>query len=34
MVIGMYYHMYPPAKDAVKQMCNCARHREPMKAAA
>jgi len=26
MVVAMYYHMYPPAKDAVRAMCTCARH--------
>jgi hypothetical protein len=34
MVIGMYYHVYPPAKDALKMVCSCARHREPMSKAA
>jgi len=34
MVIAMYYHMYPPARDAVKPMCTCARHPAPMAAAA
>lgn len=34
MVGAMYYHMYPPAKDAVMMMCTCARHRAPLAAAA
>lgn len=35
MVVAMYYHVYPPARDAVKMMCTCARHREtPFSAAA
>jgi len=27
MVIGMYYHVFPPAADANKVVCTCARHR-------
>jgi hypothetical protein len=34
MVVAMYYHLYPPARDAVKMMCTCARHPQPTKAAA
>jgi len=34
MVVAMYYHVYPPARDAVKVMCTCARHRAPVTAAA
>jgi len=34
MVGAMYYHMYPPAKDAVQMMCTCARHRAPARLAA
>ena len=35
MVVAMYYHVYPPARDAVKMMCTCARHRhDPIAAAA
>jgi hypothetical protein len=31
----MYYHIYPPARDAVKAMCTCAhRPRSPFAAAA
>ena len=26
MVVAMYYHVYPPARDAVKMMCTCAHH--------
>ena len=33
-LVGMYYHMYPPAQDAVKMMCTCARHPAPVAAAA
>jgi hypothetical protein len=29
MVVAMYYHIYPPARDAVKMMCTCAHHRAP-----
>ena len=29
MVVAMYYHTYPPARDTVKAMCMCARHRTP-----
>ncbi|HJQ11166.1 MAG TPA: hypothetical protein VJ840_09065 [Gemmatimonadaceae bacterium] len=36
MVVAMYYHVYPPARDAVKMACTCAshRHRAPIAAAA
>ena len=34
MVIGMYYHMYPPAQETARPMCACARHRSPLAAAA
>jgi hypothetical protein len=34
MVVAMYYHMYPPARDAVNTMCTCARHSAPLAAAA
>ena len=34
MVIGMYYHMYPPPAEAGTAMCTCARHRAPVAAAA
>jgi hypothetical protein len=34
MVVAMYYHVYPPARDAVKMMCTCAHHRETLSAAA
>ena len=34
MVVAMYYHVYPPAKDAVKMMCTCAHHHRSVKAAA
>ena len=34
MVVAMYYHVYPPARDAVKMMCTCAHHREKLSAAA
>lgn len=34
MVVAMYYHVYPPAREAVKMMCTCARHRDPLSAAA
>lgn len=27
MVIGMYYHVFPPAAEAHKAVCTCARHR-------
>jgi len=30
MVVAMYYHMYPPARDTVKPACSCARHRAPV----
>jgi hypothetical protein len=34
MVVAMYYHMYPAARDAVKATCTCARHRTPLGATA
>jgi len=34
MVFAMYYHVYPPARDAVKMMCTCAHHHPQVKAAA
>ena len=34
MVVAMYYHVFPPARDAVKMVCACAHHREPVAAAA
>lgn len=34
MVVAMYYHVYPPARDAVKMMCTCAHHRTPVAEAA
>ena len=34
MVVAMYYHVYPPARDTVKAMCTCARHHSPLAAAA
>jgi hypothetical protein len=34
MVVAMYYHVYPPARETVKATCSCARHGSPMKAAA
>jgi len=34
MVVAMYYHVYPPARDAVKMMCTCAHHRAPISKAA
>ncbi|MGI9076020.1 MAG: hypothetical protein ACR2G6_01680 [Gemmatimonadaceae bacterium] len=33
MVVAMYYHVYPPARDTVKAMCSCARHRARLTAA-
>ena len=30
MVVAMYYHMYPPARDTVKAACTCVRHRTPV----
>ena len=30
MVLAMYEHMYPPARDTVKPMCTCADHRAPV----
>jgi hypothetical protein len=35
MVVGMYYHMYPPADETPSIACACARHRlRPLHAAA
>lgn len=34
MVIGMYYHMYPPASETARIACTCARHRTGVVAAA
>jgi hypothetical protein len=34
MVVAMYYHVYPPARDAVKATCTCAHHRASFAAAA
>jgi len=34
MVVAMYYHVYPPARDAVKMVCTCARNQTPIIAAA
>lgn len=34
MVVAMYYHMYPPAKEALQMACTCARHKHSFKAAA
>jgi hypothetical protein len=34
MVVGMYYHVYPPARDAVRMVCTCAHHRAPVAVAA
>jgi len=35
MLIGMYYHMYPPANEMPSNACSCARHRrEVMRVAA
>ena len=34
MVVAMYYHVFPPARDAVKMVCTCAHHRAPVAAAA
>ena len=34
MVVAMYYHVYPPARDAVKMVCTCAHHRSTVAAAA
>ena len=34
MVIAMYYHVYPPARDAVRMVCTCAHHRQSIAAAA
>jgi hypothetical protein len=34
MVVAMYYHVYPPARDLAKMACSCARQRSPFAAAA
>jgi len=34
MVVAMYYHVYPSARDAVKATCTCAHDRAPFSAAA
>ena len=34
MVVAMYYHVYPPARDLAKMVCSCARNRSPFAAAA
>lgn len=34
MVVAMYMHIYPSARDAAKAMCSCAHHHEPVRAAA
>ena len=34
MVIAMYYHIYPPAHDAVKMVCTCNRKPAPLATAA
>ncbi|HKR09266.1 MAG TPA: hypothetical protein VJS39_08765 [Gemmatimonadaceae bacterium] len=34
MVVAMYYHVYPPARDTVKSACSCGHHRAPVAAAA
>ena len=34
LVFAMYYHVYPPARDAGKAMCSCEHHRAPHAAAA
>jgi hypothetical protein len=34
MVVAMYYHVYPPARDAVKMVCTCAHHRSSLSRAA
>ena len=34
MVVAMYYHVYPSARDAVKATCTCAHHRPSLPAAA
>jgi hypothetical protein len=34
MVAAMYYHVYPPARDAVKAVCTCAHHPRSRLAAA
>ena len=33
MVIGMYYHLFPPKGEEVAA-CSCSLHREPMQAVA
>lgn len=34
MMVGMYYHMYPPATETPNIKCACARHRHPVAVAA
>lgn len=34
MVVAMYYHVYPPASEAVKAVCTCAHHSDRAKTAA
>jgi hypothetical protein len=34
MVVAMFYHVYPPARETVKAMCTCARHRARLAATA
>ena len=34
MVVGMLYHMYPPAKETVRPLCTCVRRHHPLLAAA
>ena len=34
MVVAMYYHVYPPARDAVRMACACGNHRAPVAEAA
>ena len=34
MVVAMYYHVFPPARDAVKMVCTCAHHRDHVAVAA
>jgi hypothetical protein len=34
MVVGMYLHVYPSARDAAKAVCTCAHKHVPVRAAA
>jgi len=34
MVVAMYYHVYPPVRDAMKMTCTCAHQRAPVSKAA